>query len=407
MEAFAFTILFTLFGKDPLELSTGYLPDGRIVVVALTAGPANTTELHSLIQKVPGENLDASNFAHTQIGAGSIFSISPRLVQAAGFLYMAAVCDFAACIYRLPVNASTWESNSNVAGSALGATPVHAVSLALLGASLAMTVHTANTLYFMRGNPALAMAALSFTILNTITNVASPFDGGTKASAAIDPASENRCLIYRQLVSATIIGNLVAQCFAGSGSAANLITLAALTSPIDFVKSIETRALYNAGKFYFMYFLAAGTVQLATITDPLTATVATITQLGLINLALGFPSMALVMGPGAESLYAYWPGNAVAIALATLAVQRLGGFPLQKVGPIAAVLLLTAVVTTVAIFGTGSVAGTIMAPGAEAMSAAPVPFLGLTGLGVLALLMLSLAWWHFRARPASRAQMRQ
>jgi hypothetical protein len=402
MEAFVFTVLFTLLGKDPLELSTGYLPDGRIVVVALTAGPNNTTELHSLIQKQAGENLDASNFTHSQIGAGSIFSISPNLVQAAGYLYMAAVCDFAACIYRLPVNASSWESNSNVAGSALGATPVHSVSLALLGATLAMTLHTPNTLYFMQANPALAIAALNFAVLNTIANVASPFDGGNKASAAINPASGERCLIYRQLVSAVVIGNLVAHCFAGSGSTANIITLAALTSAVGFVNSIETRALYNAGKFYFMYFLAAGTVQLATITDPLTATVAAITQLGLINLALGFPSMALVLGPGAETLYAYWPGNAVAIALATLAVQRLGGFPLQKVGPIAAVLLLTAVVTTVAIFGTGSVAGTIMAPVAEAVPAAPVPFLGLTGLGLLALLMLSLAWWHFRARTASK-----
>lgn len=405
MEAFAFTLLFTLFGKDPLELSTGYLPDGRIVVVALTAGPANTTELHSFIQKQPGGNLDASNFTHSQIGSGSIFSISPNLVQASGYLYMAAVCNFAACMYRLPVGSQTWQHNGNVAAGALGSVPVHAVSLALLGATLAMTVHTPNSLYFMQGNPALAMAALSFTILNSITNVASPFDGGTKASAAVDSATNDRCLIYRQLISATVIGNLVAHCFAGSGSTANIITLAALTSAIGFVNSIETRALHHAGKFYFMYFLAAGTAQLATITDPLTAAAATITQLGVINLALGFPSMALVLGPNADSLYAFWPGNAVALTLATLAVQRLSGFPLQKVGPIAAVLLASLALTTVAIFGTGSVAGTIMAPASAAGATAPVPVFGLGGILLLGTLLLCVAYWQFRVRPAQRSEM--
>lgn len=404
MEALAFTALMAIFANDPLELSVGQLPDGRIVVVALVAGPPNTTELHSFVQVTPGPDLQPSNFVHTQFDSGQIFSISPELVLASGFLYMAAVCNAdVACLYRLDTGTLNWENSAAVALAALGTTPIQAVTLALLGGQLAMVAQTVNTLYFMTANPALAMNLISFAILNTIANVAGPFEGGTKASVAIDPGSGDRCIMYRQLISAVLIGNLVAQCFSGSSAATNLITLAVLSTAAGFVNSIESRAVFAAGAFYFMYFLASGAVQLAAIADPLTAVTATIVQLGLINLAAGFPSMALVLGPLGETLYAYWPGNAVAITLLTLAVAQINGFPLTQTGPIAA-LLLTTILLNVAIFGTGSVAGTVMGPGLGAPGALGIPTLEFWALALLAALLLLLAWRRFHGADATRVR---
>lgn len=389
MQGLMFSVLMTLLGgEEPLEMSVGQLPDGRIVIVALTEGPPN--QLHSLVQIQPGDDLSAGNFTHTQFDAGNIFSISPQLVSASGYLYMAAVCELRACMYRLAEgNPTSWQKNADVAGAALGSTEVHSVTLNPFGALLALTLHTPDSLYFMRGDPSLALAALSFTVLNSITGVASPFIGGTKVSTAIDPATQNRCMIYRQLVSAAVIGNLVARCFSGSGPATALATLATLSTAAGFVNSIESRALFHAGTFYFMYFLASGTAQLAALTDPLTAATLVTVQLGLINLATGFPSMSLVLGPAGEYLYAFWPAQAVAISLATLSVQPLAGFPIAQAGPIAALLLLTATLT-IAIFGAGSVVGTVMTEGG-ALQAVPVPATSVTALLVLAVAVCLLA----------------
>jgi len=392
-QGIIFSMLMTLFGGEPLEMSVGQLPGGRIVVVALTEGPPN--ELHSFVQIQPGEDLSAGNFVHIQFDAGNIFSISPQLVSASGFLYMAAVCDLAACMYRLSeTNPVAWEKNADVAGGAIGGADVHAVTLNRFGALLALTLHTSNSLYFLQGDPALAMAALSFAILNTVTGVASPFDGGTKVSTAIDPATNDRCMIYRQLVSAAVIGNLVARCFSGSSAATTVTTLVALSTAVGFVNSIESRALFHAGAFYFMYFLASGSAELAVLTDPLTAATLSIVQLGLVNLATGFPSMSLVPGPAGEFLYAFWPGNAVAITLATLAVQQLSGFPISQIGPIAALVLLTATLG-IAIFGAGSMVGTVMTAGSAAQ-AVPIPVLSATAVVILVLLILAMAAWRYR-----------
>jgi len=386
-----FSILMTLFGGEPLEVSVGQLPDGRIVVVALAEGPPN--QLHSFVQIQPGEDLSAANFVHIQFDAGNIFSISPQLVSASGFLYMAAVCDLAACMYRLSeTNPVAWEKNADVAGGAIGGAEVHGVTLNAFGALLALTLHTPNSLYFLQGDPALAMAALSFAVVNSITGVASPFVGGTRVSTAIDSATGDRCMIYRQLVSAAVIGNLVARCFSGSSAGSTLTTLVALSTAVGFVNSIESRALFHAGAFYFMYFLASGSAQLAVLTDPLTAATLAIVQLGLVNLATGFPSMSLVPGPAGEFLYAFWPGNAVAITLATLAVQQLSGFPISQIGPIAALVLLTATLG-IAIFGAGSVVGTV-----------PVPFMTGSAMVFLALLILVfVARHHRRSSSGARA----
>jgi len=397
-QGIIFSILITLFGGEPLEISTGKLPDGRVVIVALTEGPPN--QLHALVQIQPGNNLSAANFTHTQIDAGNIFSISPQLVSASGYLYMAAVCDLAACMYRLDeTSPGAWQKNADVASAALSGTQVHGVTLNRLGALLALTLHTPNSLYFMQGDPALALAALSFTVLNTITNVASPFDGGTKASTAIDPLTNDYCTVYRELVSAVVLGNLVAHCFSGSSATSTVTTLQLLSSAAGFVNSIESRALFHAGAFYFMYFLASGSAQLAVLSDPLTVATLSIVQLGLVNLATGFPSMSLVLGPGPDSLYAFWPGNAVAITLATLAVQQLSGFPIDQVGPIAALALLTTTLT-IAIFGAGSVVGTVMTEGTTMPQAISVPFMSSPALALLVLLVLSVVAWHYRRSPA-------
>ncbi|MEM1080340.1 MAG: hypothetical protein AAGH65_02035 [Pseudomonadota bacterium] len=393
-QGIIFSILMTLFGGDPLEISTGQLPDGRIVVVALTEGPPN--QLVSLVQIEAGTNLSAANFAVTQFDAGNIFSISPELISASGFLYMAAVCDLAACMYRLDeTNPSSWTKNADVAGTALGGAQVHGVTLNAFGALLALSLHTPNALYFMQADPTVAFAALAFTIVNTINNVASPFDGGTKVSTAIDPNTNDRCLIYRELVTLAVIGNLVAHCFAGTSALAAVTTLETLNNATGFVNSIESRALFQAGAFYFMYFLATGSTQLAVLTDPFNVASLAFIQLGLINLATGFPSMSLVLGPAGESLYAFWPGSAVAITLATLSLQQLAGFPINDVGPMAALAVFTTVLT-IAIFGAGSVVGTIMTEGTVAPNVVAVPFLSSPTLIALVLLILAMALWQFR-----------
>lgn len=104
-------------------------------------------------------------------------------------------------------------------------------------------------------------------------------------------------------------------------------------------------------------------------------------------------ALAFAVIAGDPFLFAYWPGHAVQITLATLVVQALNGFPLNKTGPIAA-LLLVSLAFTVAIFGTGSVAGTLMTE-----QAAAVPLLGgpwTLALGLL--LALSVVAWR-KKRP--------
>ena len=150
----------------------------------------------------------------------------------------------------------------------------------------------------MQGDPALALAALSFTVLNTIMNVARPFDGATKASTAIDPLTKDYCTVYRELVTAVVLGNLVAHCFSGSGA------------------------------FYFMYFLATG-------------------------------------------------------------------FPIDQVGPIAALAILTTTLT-IAIFGAGSVVGTVMTEGTTVPQAISVNFMSSLTLALLILLVLAVVAWHYR-----------
>ena len=180
----------------------------------------------------------------------------------------------------------------------------------------------------MQGDQALALAALSFTVLNTIMNVARPFDGATKASTAIDPVTKDYCTVYRELVSAVVLGNLVAHCFSGSSATSTVTTLQTLSNAAGFVNSIESRALFHAGAFYFMYFLATG-------------------------------------------------------------------FPIDQVGPIAALAILTTTLT-IAIFGAGSVVGTVMTEGTTVPQVISVPFMSSLTLALLILLVLAVVAWHYR-----------
>ena len=79
------------------------------------------------------------------------------------------------------------------------------------------------------------------------------------------------------------------------------------------------------------------------------------------------------------------------------------GFPLTEVGPIAALLLPLAVLT-VAIFGLGSVAGTIMSPPGGAPVPGPdpgllpqsIPVMSDIALAIFALALMFLVWRRFQ-----------
>lgn len=389
MEALIFSFLFTFFADDPLELGMGQLPDGRAVVVALTANPGGGTQLHSFIQTTAGD-FSATAFQHQVVDTGQIFSISPQLIAVAGYLYMAAVCNYNACMYRLPVATQTWEGAQVLTTS----NNIASASIALLGGTiLALTMQNQlNELIFRQANANVALlSALLFTTLYpTLTNVANPFIGGHIAKSAFDTGSNESCHIYRQM-SGVLVGNLVATCFVGA--VATTVLLEALTNAQGFVNSIETRALFYAGAFYFMYFLANGNVRLAKLSNPfLTAQIVT---LGAVALASGFPGMALALGVlgGNPYLFAYWPGHAVQIALATLVVTALQQFPLAKVGPMAALALLAASLT-VFIAGTGSIAGTVMTQA----TVQPIPLFGGPWTIALAVLLAvaAIALWRRR-----------
>ncbi len=371
MQELAFAFLFTLFGgEEPLELGMGQLPDGRAVVVALTADPQGGTILHSFIQTEPG-NFTASGFQHQVLDSGQIFSISPQLVSVAGYLYLAAVCNLNACMYRLPIATLLWQGAHLLTNS--GA--IRSASIALIaGTTLALTMQTGlDELVFWQANANVAtLALLAFTTLYaTINNVASPFDGGQIAKSAFDPATGDSCHIYRQR-NTTLLGNLVATCFVLGVS--NTVILQTLSTAPGFVNSIETRALFYAGAFYFMYYLANSNVRLAKLQNPFSA--AQIVTLGTVALAAGFPGMALAIGnlAGNPYLFAFWPGNAVQIALGTLAVTVLQNFPLTAVGPIAALALLTLATLSLFIVGPGSIVGTVLTD--APLSPVGVPLLG-------------------------------
>lgn len=249
-KALVFSFLFTLFGEDPLEIGVGQLPDGRVVIMALTANPGGGTQLHSFIQQQAG-NFQASNFQHNHIDTGQIFGISPELIAVSGYLYMAAVCNSNACMYRLPFNTLAWQGAQNLTTS----NNITAASIALIsGTILALTMQNQlNELLFLSGDANVAALNLLVfaTLYATIANVASPFIGGHIARTVFDDTGNESCSIYRQMNGA-LIGNLVATCFV-AGVLINTILFQALSNAQGFVNSIETRALFAAGAFYFMY----------------------------------------------------------------------------------------------------------------------------------------------------------
>jgi len=75
-------------------------------------------------------------------------------------------------------------------------------------------------------------------------------------------------------------------------------------------------------------------------------------------------------------------------------VQQLSGFPISQIGPIAALVLLTATLG-IAIFGAGSIVGTVMTAGSAAQ-AVPIPVLSATAVVMLVLLILAMAAWRYR-----------
>lgn len=395
MQELAFAFLLTLLGgEEPLELGMGQLPDGRAVVVALTAGPENTTVLHSFIQTEPG-NFTASGFQHVVLDSGSIFGISPQLVSVAGYLYMAAVCNFNACMYRLPIASLIWQGAHLLTNT----NNIHSASIALISftlGTLALTMQTsANELVFyqMYANVAILTALSLLPLYAAISNVASPFNGGQIAKSAFDPETGNSCHIYRER-SVDLLGNLVATCFIAS--VVSTVILQTMTNSPGFVPHIETRALFYAGAFYFMYFLAGGDVRLAKLQNPSLAV--QIITLGTVALAAGFPGMALAVGYLADNpyLFAFWPGNAVQITLATLAVTVLQNFPITNVGPIAALFLLALTTFSLFIVGSGSIVGTVLTDAPVAPVA--VPLLGGPWTIVLVVMLAMIAVMIVRRR---------
>ena len=384
LKEIIFSLLLTVFqgdiDRELFETSGVVTPQGRIVLAFLTAGAISGNQLYAAVQNQAGDNIKSSNFQIQSLYSGQIFAISPKMVHVGNYVYLSAVCDgFTACIFRFNLNTNTWEAPV-LLPTAAGL--VVSTALVLFGNNLGLTMLTSdNRLLFLQANPLVAtLALLNFVAVHSILNVGSTFQGATIARTAVDPATLRTCHIYRQLVTAVLLGNIVATCFLNN--IATTTVLETLSTAVGSANYIEADSLFYNGVFYFMYFLASGAVKLAAFGDP--ALGAQILQLGVVSLLSGFPSMAMVVAAGSNPrLFAYWPGAAVVITLATLQFQQLNGFPINKVGPILALLLLSATLS-IGIWGSGSVVSTIMTEAAPS----GVPLLGSLGFGLLIILFI-------------------
>ncbi len=384
LKEIVFSLLLTVFqgdiDRELYETAGVVTPQGRIVLAFLTAGAISGNQLYGAVQNQAGDNIKSNNFQVQSLYSGQIFAISPKMIHVGNYVYLSAVCDgFTACIFRFNLNTNTWEGPV-LLPTAAGV--VVSTALVLFGNNLGLTMITNdNRLLFEQANPLVAtLALINFVAVHSILNVGSTFQGATIARSAVDPGTLRVCHIYRQLITAVLLGNIVSTCFLNN--VATTVILETLSSAVGSANYIEADSLFFNGAFYFMYFLASGAVKLATFTDP--ALGAQILQLGVVSLLTGFPSMAMVIAAGSNPrLFAYWPGAAVAITLATLQIRHLNGFPINKVGPILALLLVSSVLT-IGIWGSGSVVSTLMT---EAVPTG-VPVLGPLGLGLLLALIL-------------------
>jgi|GEM_PF-2287880 len=400
-----FSILLTIFqgdiDRELFETSGVVTPQGLVALAFITASPLpGQNTLFGAIQIQAGENLASNNFQTQELYTGEIFAISPNMIVTDDYIYLSAVCSsFNACIFRYNRNSNMWEGPVLVP-TAAGL--IVSTALSLYGGNLGLTmITTANQLLFLQANPAVAvLTLLTFAAIHpAILNVANTFDGGTIARTAVDPSNLRACHIYRQVATSILLGNVVATCFLNGISTTAI--LAVLSNSLGFVNYIESRALFHNGIFYFMYMLANGAVQLSSFANPALA-LQTIT-LGFVNLALGFPGLSMVIAGNNPALYAFWPGAAAVIALATFTHLPLNAFPINQVGPILALVLITAFTLSVGIWGSGSVVVTTMTEAViSAPPSVPVPFLDSWALALLAALLLIIGL-ALRRKPAGQA----
>lgn len=354
----------------PLELTLGLTPSGRALAASLHNVSPGVNAVVAHLEQVGG------TWNEENVDQGSIFSVSAP-VMLAGFAYLAAVCNFAVCIYRRDLSnpSAVWE------GKQLGGiSNVSAVTLALTAGVLVLTLQTlTNEWYYFTGPHTATLAALTFTSLKGYVNVINPYDGGNRTAQAQGPGGDS-CHLARAATA------LLAICFVAG--IWQLVTLEALTTPTPGALNIESSALYAAGFYYFMYLLASGSVRLARVNAATLAV--TLLTLGSLTLLPGIvPGVAMqVLG---DHLVAAWPGTAIAVALATFTLVTLATFPLAVSGPIALLALGTA---SLLACGAGSIECTIGST--PVPSAGPGPLaallLALLSAGLLALARRRRAW---------------
>jgi hypothetical protein len=369
MQAFSllWSLLFAIHSiLVPLELTLARMPNGHVLAASLHSVGSGVNAVRAHLEKSDG------SWTEEEVDEGSIFSVSTP-VMLAGFAYLAAVCNFAVCVYRRDLSnpSAVWEGKQL---SGIG--NVASVTLALTAAGLlALTLQTlTNEWWLFTGPHTATLAALTFTSVQGFSGIIDPFDGGDRAVQAQGPGGASCHLVRLAAVTA-----LAALCYAGG--VWQTVTLESMAAPTAGDLDIEASALYSAGFYYFMYVLASGVVRLARVAE--TTLAVTLLTLGSLSLLPGIvPGVAMqVVG---DHLVAAWPGAAVAVSLVAFTLIALSGFPLTVSGPIALLSIGTAAVLAC---GSSSIECTIGAPPVPAARGGPLAALaaGLLVAGLLAL----------------------
>lgn len=372
------TLLFAIHTLiAPLELTLARMPNGRALAASLHNVSVGVNAVRAHLEQDDGTWTDES------VDQGEIFSVSTP-VMLAGFVYLAAVCNFAVCVYRRQLSnpSAVWEGKH-----LSGMTDVSSVTLAITAAGvLGLTLQTLTDQWWYFTAPhTLTLAALTFISVQGFSGVINPYGGGERAAQAQGPGDES-CHVIRP----SAVTYLAALCYlAGTWQTFVLDSMAAPTAgDLD----IETAALYYAGYYYFMYVLASGSVRLARLAAA--TQIVTVITLGLLALPPNVVPGVALQRVGSH-LVAAWPGAAFAVSLLAFTAVALAGFPLSISGPIA---LLGLTAWSVLACGAGSIACTV-----GSVPASAVPMAGSGAFAALAAMLLLTGLFVLNRRPVLTA----
>jgi hypothetical protein len=361
----------------PLELTLARMPNGRALVASLhnVSSGVNAIRAH-----VEAENGDWSD---EPVDQGAIFSVSTP-VMLAGFAYLAAVCNFAVCVYRRNLSnpSAVWEGKQLA-----GITDVSSVTLAITAAGLlGLTLQTlTNQWWYFTAPHTLTLAALTFISVTGFSGIINPFGGGERTAQAQGPGDDS-C----HLVRLAAVTYLAALCYIAG--AWQTIALESMAAPTAGDLDVEAGALYYAGYYYFMYVLASGSVRLARLA--VATQIVTLLTLGLLALPPNVVPGVALQRVGSH-LVAAWPGAAVAVSLLAFTAVALAGFPLSISGPIA---LLGLTAWSVLACGAGSIDCTV-----GSVPASAIPAVGSGAFGVIVAMLLLTGLFTLTRRPVLTA----